>query len=68
MRERAPRCPAVETKVGSPVLLHSCHGIILQHPVTKSWKLGKDFDYAELFLALVLMSRGTTRKRTLKQL
>lgn len=33
------------TNVGSPVLLHSHHMIILQHPVTKPWNIGKDFDY-----------------------
>lgn len=28
----------------------------MQHLVTNSWKLGKDFDYADLFLALLLIT------------
>lgn len=34
VKERVPKW--------DPVLGHSCPGIILQHPVIKSWKLGKD--------------------------
>lgn len=38
------------THVESLVQPHSRHGLILQHALTQSWHLGKDFDFANAAL------------------
>lgn len=46
--QKCGHCPREGAGVRSPLFPHSCHGIILQHPATKSWNLGEGLYRADV--------------------